>query len=477
MINERVFKKYDIRGEVEKDLKIEETYALSLAIAFYLKQQKPDIKDIAIGMDGRIHSPAIKKQICNGLIDSGLNVTFIGLCTTPALYFATHTLPVDAGIMITASHNPKEDNGLKITLEKESVWADQITAIKDLYLKKTQIKTKKIGLYKENNIIEKYTDWLTEHFQLLKGSDVNTIIDCGNGAAGSVLPILIKKLDLKNIKLIYSEIDGNFPNHEPDPTVETNMLDLKHRLLINANNSINYGIGFDGDCDRFAIMAKNGKLIPGDQLLAIFSQFILKDNNKNNIIKNNVVVFDIKCSDALIEVLQKSGLQACISPTGFAFVKNLMKKHNALLGGELSGHYCFNDRYFGYDDGIYAMLRLFEIIKVSGKNINELLDMFPKRISSREFRIECPEAKKLEIINMAKKILSSKSNIKIMEMDGIRAQMEYGWGLLRASNTQAMLSLRFEGNNEPDLLKVKNDFFDAMSPHFENNWLKKQLDL
>jgi len=471
MINESIFKKYDIRGQVGKDFAIEDTYDLSLAIAFFLKQQKHDIKSIAIGMDGRTHSQGIKEQICKGFIDSGFNVTFIGLCTTPALYFATHVINVDAGIMITASHNPKEDNGLKITLEKESIWAEQIETIKNLYKQKANIKSQITGTYKEHDIIEEYTNWLTEHFKDLIGSEINTIIDCANGAAGTVLPTLIKKMNLKNTTLLYGELDGNFPNHEPDPTVEKNMQDLKTKL---SERKYDFGVGFDGDCDRVAIMTNNGQLIPGDQLLAVFSQFILKNNTNKN-----TVVFDIKCSSGLTEILKTLGLEACISPTGFAYVKDLMKKHNALLGGELSGHYCFKDRYFGYDDGIYAMLRVYEIIKISGKSLNTLLKAFPKRISSPEFRIECPEFKKIEIINKAKKILAKKPNTKIIEIDGIRAQMKYGWGILRASNTQAMLSLRFEGNSEVDLLKVKQDFFDAMTADsdFENNWLKKQLGL
>lgn len=465
MSSDIIFRKYDIRGKVGQDLKIEDACNIAKAIAYFLKKKKQNLKTIAVGMDGRIHSPDLKEEICKGLIDSGLDVIFIGLCPTPAMYFATNVLSVDAGIMITASHNPSEDNGIKITLDKQSVWDDQIKTIKDLYNSGAKISSKP-GVYQENFIADKYINWLSDNFKELHNYNTNSIIDCSNGAAGSVLPSLIKKMNLK-AELLFEEVDGNFPNHEPDPTIEKNLEFLKKQTVIKEKN----GIALDGDCDRVAAMTKLGKLIPGDILLGVFSQFLDKSN------KEVAVAFDIKCSTGLTELLEKNNIKPCISPTGFAYVKETMKQNNAIFGGELSGHYCFKDRYFGYDDGIYAMLRIFEILKNSGKTLETLIESFPKRISSPEFRIECIENQKLNIINQAKQILSINPETKILEIDGVKASMKYGSGILRASNTQPVLSLRFESNNEKNLIKIKEEFYNAISQHFDKAWLKKQLDL
>lgn len=471
MSSDIIFRKYDIRGKVGVDFKVEDGSNIAKAIAFFLKQKKQSCKTIAVGMDGRVHSQALKEEICKGLLDSGMDVIFIGLCPTPGLYFATNYLPVDAGLMITASHNPMQDNGIKITLDRQSVWDDQIKVIRDLFKAGTKITTTQKGTYQEFPIIEKYVEYLSNSFPNLHNFKTNSIIDCGNGTAGSVLPQLIKKMNLLKTDLLFEKIDGNFPNHEPDPTVEKNLEQLKDE--IKNNNKISLSIALDGDCDRVATMTKSGKLVSGDVLLGIFSQFLDKSKTDNKI----AVAFDIKCSTGLIELLEKNNIKPCVAPTGFAYVKEAMKQNNALFGGELSGHYCFKDRYFGYDDGIYAMLRLFEILQISDKSLEELIETFPKRVSSKEFRIECSEEKKINIINCAKQILSSNPETQILEIDGIRASMKYGCGILRASNTQPVLSMRFESSNEKDLMRVKEDFFNAISQHFDINWLKKQLDL
>lgn len=466
MMQDQVFRKYDIRGEVNKDFTVEDTYYVAKAIASFFKQ-KNSIKSVAIGMDGRVHSAAIKEQITKALLESGFDVTFLGLCHTPAVYFATHTINVQAGIMITASHNPKEDNGLKIIVNQEAIWADEIQEIKNLYKSKAQLTGVK-GKYTEYFIINDYVNYLVNLFPNLKNLEINCVIDCGNGAAGSVLPFLIKKMNWKNATTLFEEVDGNYPNHEPDPTKEKNMSDVKKYL--SDNPKYEFAIGLDGDCDRMALMSKAGYLLPGDQLLGIFSQFISSDNKKS-------VVFDISCSMGLVNLLEKTDMNAHMTPTGNSYIKDMMKKTGALLGGELSGHFCFADRYFGFDDGIYALMRIIEIIKTHNKSVDELLNLLPKQISSPSIRMLCPEEKKYTVINNAKQIFAKRTDIQIIDIDGVRIHTKYGCGLLRASNTQPMLSLRFESNDVEGLAKIKNDFYETMAPYFENEWLKNQLEL
>ncbi len=463
-----VFREYDIRGKVGSELNIDEVYDVIRALAFYFVKEEPTTKTIAVGMDGRIHSPAIKEQVCKALRDSGLDVIFIGMCTSPALYFALHTLPVDAGIMVTASHNPKEYNGLKICLAKESVWGVQIKEIRDLFKAKARITSSTAGKLIEHPIVDEYVNWLVQHFTHLRGMELSAIVDCGNGAAGTVLPKLVKEMDWQHVQLLYADVDGTYPHHEADPIVEKNMYDVKQLL---AKTDIQVGIGLDGDGDRMAPMTKQGYLVPGDRLLALFSKSVLENY------PGATIVFDIKSSAGLIELLEKWGAIPQMSSTGHAIIKEQMKKYGAVLGGELSCHFCFHDRYFGYDDGIYAMLRLFELLIESGKSLQELLTVFPHKVSTPEIRINCPEEQMSTIIAQVKKVFSARSDTKIITIDGVRATMDYGWGIVRRSNTQPVLCLRFESDTQQGLQRVKQDFFEVLAPYFDVSLLREQINL
>ncbi len=459
-----IFREYDIRGVVDKELFIDQVYDLARAIAFYFKQRNPQLNRVAIGMDGRTHSPAIKDALCKGLTDSGINVLFVGLCPTPALYFALYNLDVDGGLMITASHNSKEYNGIKICLGTVSIWGAQLQQIKNLYKERKHITTDHKGTITDHPIILLYIDWLVDHFKDLKNMKLSVIIDCGNGAAGTVLPQLIKKMKWENVQLLFPEVDGTYPNHEADPTVIENMQELKN-IMLTTNTQL--GIGLDGDCDRMVPMTKEGKLVLGDKLLALFAQQVLKDY------PNASVVFDIKSSKGLIELLKQWGAHPIMSPSGHAIIKDMMLKHKALLGGELSCHFFFHDRYFGYDDGIYAMLRLFEIIIQSGKTLTELLTVFPKKFSSRELRLECKEADKQTIVDDVKKQFAKRDDISMITLDGIRVTMPYGWGIIRPSNTQSLLSMRFESDNKEGLQKVMDDFIHLLSGHLSSQMMQE----
>ena len=406
----------------------------------------------------------MKKEMCRALTDSGLDVVFVGICPTPGLYFALRTLPVDGGLMITASHNPKEYNGMKICLGTESVWGEEIQEIKRLYKAGQHIATHAIGQMNEYPIVDEYVNMLADHFKHLVGMQLSAVIDCGNGAAGTVLPQLVERMQWKNVQLLYCDVDGTYPHHEADPTVEKNMLDVK-KFLATTNAAV--GLGLDGDCDRLGAMTKAGELVSGDKLLAVFAQPLLKEN------AGATIVFDIKASEGLIELLYAWGAQPHMSPSGHTNIKERMKKYNALLAGELSGHYFFKDRYYGFDDGIYALLRLFEILQTSGKSLQELLAVFPKKYSSLEYRLACPEEKKAAVIAAIQKAFTARDDITMVTVDGIRATMPYGWGLVRPSNTQAVLSMRFESDSREGLQKVKQDFIAILSHHLDAEVLQE----
>jgi len=467
-MKDTIFRKYDIRGKVGSEIVIDNVYDLTKAILFYAVQQEPNIKTIAVGMDGRTHSPAIKENVCKAILDSGLNVLFVGTCPTPVVYFAMHTESVQAGIMITASHNPGEYNGMKLCLGKESIWGDQIQEIKKIFHEKKYITSAKAGEYLEKNLIDLYIDWMTKNFSHLVGFSGSVMVDCGNGAAGTVMPQLIEKMNWPNIKLLYQDVDGTYPNHEADPTVAKNMEDLKKILL---QNQFDFGLGLDGDCDRMAPMTKEGFLVPGDQLLSVFARGMLEEH------PNLSVVFDIKGSSGLIELLNKWGMHPYMAPSGYSFVKREMKKRGALLAGELSCHFIFSDRYFGFDDGIYAMMRLLEIVQKTKKTLQELLVEYPKKISSPDFRIPCDDAAKFDIVDGVKNRFLQRKDAEVLTIDGVRATMDYGWGSLRASNTQPVLSLRVEADSHDGFNKVKEDFFQALKLHFDEKFLKEKIEL
>ncbi len=460
---DHIFREYDIRGKVGSELLTDQMYLLTQAIAAFFIQKNPAIKTVAVGMDGRLHSPTLKHEVVRALQDSGINVVFLGICPTPTLYFSQFAMHVDAGIMITASHNPAEYNGLKIVLNKESVWGKDLATIRQLYKQGVEHIPSRQGTYHEIDGVDQYVDYLAQAFAHLKGMTTSAVIDCANAVGGLVFPKLIKKLNWKNVHLLYPELDGTYPHHEADPVVEQNMKDVRDRL---SKDGYELGIGLDGDCDRMAAMTTSGYLIPGDQLLAVFSKEILREH------PGAAIVFDVKASQGLIDLLTQWGAQACISACGHSIIKNEMKKMNALLGGELSCHFCFKDRYFGYDDGIYAALRLFEIVHTTKKSLDELIAPFPRRHSSSEIRVASTEDQKNVVVEMVKDFFAQRQDAQLLTIDGVRVTMPYGWGLVRASNTQAVLSLRFEAESEQRLADLKNEFIVALKPFYAQEYLE-----
>lgn len=465
-----IFREYDIRGKIGTELDIAQVYTFAGALAYYLKQLNPDLTTLAVGMDGRTHSPELKERLCAGLMDAGINIIFVGICPSPALYFALHELAVDGGVMITASHNPKEYNGFKLCLGTVSLWGHQIEQLRELFKKRIVLQAAKKGTISELPIIPRYIEWLSHHFRHLIGMKMPIIIDSGNGAAAVVIPDLVKKMEWHHITLLCNTLDGSYPNHEADPTKAENMLDVKALL---ATTDAVLGIGLDGDADRMTPMTKSGKLVPGDQLLALFSKPVLQQY------PGSTVVMDVKCSSAVLELIKSWHGKTVLSPCGHAIVKEYMKKNNARIGGELSCHFMFVDRYFGYDDGIYAFLRLLELLLQTSESLDQMLKEIPIRYGSTEIRMPCSEEKKRTYGTAVKQFFMNKypQTATFNELDGVRVTMPYGWGIIRPSNTQSMVTLRFESESPQGLTTIKQNFFDALCSYFDASFLRTYLDL
>lgn len=464
-MEDTLFREYDIRGLVDQELIVDQVYDLARAIAYYFVQQNPQVKTIAVGMDGRTHSPVIKEELCRGLIDSGLNVLFIGLCPSPVLCFATHQCTVDAGLMITASHNAAPYNGIKISLGTHAVWGAQIQEIKKLYQKKKYIQTPQKGVYTERLLVPEYVAWMVEHFASLKQSALPVVFDCGNAAAGAVMPLLVEKMGWSNAHLLYADIDGTFPNHEADPTVMENMQDLHHAVQ---RYGAQLGIGFDGDADRMGAITTDGFLVSGDRMLAVYASDMVVDNPRMG------VVFNVTTSAGLVELLEQWDARPFMVPTGHAIIKEKMHETGALLGGEVSCHFFFSDRYFGYDDGIYAALRLLEILSKTEKSLDQLVAIFPHKEISCEYRLACTEEQKRAVVHaVAQRIQKKYPAAELIMIDGVRAQLPYGWGIVRASNTQPAVSARFESDTTDGLQKIKNDFIEILQDYLAPEVIEK----
>lgn len=462
-----IFREYDIRGIVGSELVIEECYDLARAIVTYLRAKNPTLTTVIVGRDGRLHSTAIWQQIVAGITQLGYDVIDIGVCPTPAAYFAVHHLGIQNMLMITASHNPGEYNGIKLW----DLAGPHIRAIRDLFAAKTFIAPIGApGSITNYPILPHYLDCLEEKFSHLKGIAVNAIFDCGNGAAGTMIADLIARMGWQNTELLYEAVDGTFPNHEPDPTVAEHMNVLASMLRV--SDTYTLGIGFDGDCDRMNPMTHTGHLVPGDHMLALFAKSVLATH------PNAAVVCDIKSSGSLIDVLKSLGAVPCIAASGHANIKSVIKENHAMLGGELSCHFFFHDRYFGFDDGIYAALRTIEMVHQAGTTLEALLQSIPHKVSSPEIRIACAaHGDNLAIVESIKQIFAARTDLELITIDGIRAHMDYGWGLLRASNTQPVISLRFESDSAAGLKRVKEEFFLLLTPYFDEHLLRTKIEL
>jgi phosphomannomutase/phosphoglucomutase len=441
MVNPAIFRQYDIRGVWGDDLTAETVEIIGRGFASYLlgSVNKEKAK-ISIGWDARLHSPMIRDSLIKGLTGSGIDVVDLGMCPTPLQYYSLYKFPLDGGIMITGSHNPPEFNGFKLSVGKGTIFGDAIQDIKKI------IEAEKFrdgsGVVEEYPIIDDYIDYLKDKFGSLAG--IRVVVDAGNGTGGVVAPRLMRALGAEVVEL-YCEPDGNFPNHHPDPTLEESLVDLIEKV---AETGAHAGIGYDGDADRIGVVDEEGNIIWGDSLMIIFSRDILRENPGAKIIG------EVKCSQTLYDDIVAHGGVPIMWKTGHSLIKEKMKKEEALLAGEMSGHLFFKHRYFGYDDAVYASLRLMEIIKKAGEpySTKDLLKDVPHVIATPEIRFDCPDDIKFKIVEKAQNAFDEYESITI---DGIRIKFVEGWALIRASNTQPVLVLRFEAKDEARLEEMR----------------------
>lgn len=435
-LNPEIFREYDIRGLVNKEITEEFAETLGKAFGTYIKKGT-----VTVGGDVRQSTVSYKKALIKGLLSAGINIIDVGICPTPALYFSIYHFRTDGGIMITASHNPKEYNGFKLCIrEAQALYGKEIQKIRAVMERGKFLKGK--GSLKKKEIIPDYIEDISSRIRLSK--KIKVVIDAGNGNAGNVAPELLKKIGC-DVTCLYCELDGNFPNHIPDPVNIENIKELIRKVK---ELKADLGVGYDGDCDRIGAVDDKGNVVWGDKLLALFSRELLKEKPKSKII------FEVKCSQALEEDIKAHDGIPIMWKTGHSLIKAKMRKEKALLAGEMSGHMFFADNYYGYDDAIFASCKLIELLSKTNKKFSELLASLPYYYATPEIRINCSDNEKFKIIKKLKEYFKKK--FKIIDVDGVRVIFKDGWGLVRASNTQPKIILRFEAKTKPALKEIKS---------------------
>jgi len=437
-INPDIFKEYDIRGIYGTELTEEYVELIGKAYGTLIKRNNG--KAVSTGRDCRLSSPSLSESLIKGITSTGINVVNIGIVSTPILYFSLFNMEVDGGVMLTASHNPGDYNGLKLSIGKDSLFGKGIQGLREL-IEADDFETGN-GEVKEQSITDEYIAYMKISVHIMPRLKV--AVDCGNGMVGLVGPQILKEMDIDLVEL-YSEPDGTFPNHHPDPTVEENLVDLQKAVI---ENNCEVGIAFDGDGDRIGVIDEDGTIIWGDMLVLIYALSVLEER------PGATVIGDVKCSSNLFSGIEAAGGNAIMWKTGHSLIKSKIKETDAELAGEMSGHMFFNDRFYGYDDAFYAALRLLEIISKSGKKVSQLLASVPKTFSTPEIRVECDEAIKFQLVETVTNMF--RADYDVIDIDGVRVNFPDGWGLIRASNTQPALVLRFEAESEERLSEIRN---------------------
>lgn len=478
---EHAFGKNDIRGIYGDDITEELYYNTGRGFVDWLKKQS-GIKEtdmwITVTIDARTHSPGLEKALSEGIVSTGANVVKLGLAPTPIGYYSEVVgLPKDitdgknviAAAIITASHNPKEYNGLKMTYAKRTLSESQISEVKEYTFKEMKFPSEPSipqGKIKEYNIIPDYITEMKEKFGRI-GEGIKVVVDSANATGGVVGPQLYKELGCDVIEL-FSEPDGNFPNHHPNPSVEKTLDTLKEVVV---ENKADIGIAYDGDSDRIGIVDQNGKFLTGDKLLLIYATDLIEDCKKTGTCPT--VVSEVKCSQVLYDTINKLGGQAVMCKTGHGYIKDKMKETNALLAGEMSGHTFFKDRYYGFDDAIYAGCRIIEIIANHKKvnpdfKISDMLKPFDEVCSSEEVRFPCPNELKKSTLDKVKQCVEQDKNLfgseikEIITLDGMRIVFDGGFALIRQSNTEPVFTLRFEAKNKEECNRFKSCMINTL---------------
>jgi len=431
--NPTILREYDIRGIVGDTLSEADAYAVGRTYAAIA--QGEGARRIAVGRDGRTHSGMLEAALVRGLTEGGVDVVQVGMGPSPMLYFATFHLDVDGGIQVTGSHNPADYNGFKLLLNGRSVFGSEIQEIGRRSAAGEW--SSGAGTVEEVDVREAYVDRLLADFS---GSALRVGWDAGNGAAGPVLDMMVERLPGHH-HVLFSQVDGAFPNHHPDPTVEANLADLKALV---AREQLDFGLAFDGDGDRIGAVDGMGRVIWGDQLMLILAEAVLKE------LPGATIIADVKASQVLFDGIAALGGKPLMWKTGHSLIKSKMKETGAPLAGEMSGHIFFKHRWYGFDDALYAALRLIEAVSASGRSLTEIMDAMPRSVATPEMRFAVDEARKFAVVDEVRQRLSA-DGAKVDATDGVRVSTGDGWWLLRASNTQDVLVARAEAKDKAGL--------------------------
>jgi phosphomannomutase/phosphoglucomutase len=446
-----IFRQYDIRGIVDKDLTVEAARAVGAAYAANMAE-KGITGTIAVGCDNRPSGPKLRDALVDGLTSAGVDVIDIGIVPTPLNYWALHHLPVIGGIQITGSHNPPEYNGFKLSLRKASIHGEEIQHLHAL-TQKTAAPAKAKGKVRGEEVIDRYIDDVAQRIGPLKRK-IRIVYDCGNGAGALVAPQMFKKLGVEG-RALFCESDGTFPNHHPDPTVPENLEDI---IAAVKKDKAEIGIAFDGDADRIGVVDGDGTIVWGDRVLILYARDVLERTGRGQ-----PIIFDVKCSQALPTAVQNAGGNPVMWKTGHSLIKDKMKEMHAPVAGEMSGHMFFSEGFYGHDDALYGAARLLRILSDSGRTVKQMLADVPEFVSTPELRIEVPEEIKFGLVDAAVKHFRSKYDV--IDVDGVRVLFGDGWGLIRASNTQPVIVARYEAQSADRLSAIRGEM---------EGWLRAQ---
>jgi phosphomannomutase/phosphoglucomutase len=440
-MNPHVFRQYDIRGHAERDFGDAFVRALGLSLGtFYLKRS---FKRVAVGRDCRLSSPRLHEALCAGLIETGLHVVDIGIGPTPLLYFAVHELDLDGGVQITGSHNPPDENGFKMMLGKGSLYGNDIVELRTV-MENDGFRCAPGGSIETFDPTPAYVKKAQSDIQIGR-HDIRFAVDAGNGAGGPLALETLKALGLDPVAML-CEMDGTFPVHHADPTEPETLEMLKTRVL---EDELELGFAYDGDADRVGVIDARGEVIWGDKLMIILSRALLEKH------PGATIIGEVKCSQTMYDDIEAHGGRGVLWKTGHSLIKTKMKEEQALLAGEMSGHIFFADRYYGFDDAIYATLRILEIVSQSEVPLHEMLGDVPKTFATPEIRVDCDDARKFDLVQQM--VDHYRPTHQLIDIDGARIQFDGGWALVRASNTQPVLVLRFEADSQQQLESIRSE--------------------
>jgi phosphomannomutase/phosphoglucomutase len=451
-MNPLIFREYDIRGLAEQDLSDPVVEAIGRGFAAYLRPRGR--RRIGLGRDVRLSSPRIQEAFVRGLLQGGLEAVDLGMVPTPAVYFAVHHSSLDGGVVVTGSHNPIEYNGLKLSEGTASLYGPELQEIRRLA--EAERPAEETGTRSSAAILGEYADALAERLRPARG--LRVVVDAGNGTAGPVAPALYRRLG-HTVEELFCEPDGRFPNHIPDPTLASTLKRLQERVLA---SRADLGIAFDGDADRVGAVDDRGRVLYGDQLLALYARDLLRRH------PGATILTEVKSSRALVEDIEAHGGVPIMWKTGHSLIKKKMRETGALLAGEMSGHVFFAEGYYGYDDAVFAGGRLLAVVSEQPDPLSSLVDSLPRYVATPEMRVDCPDDRKFAVVDKVKQSFEGAG--RIIDVDGVRVDFGDGWGLLRASNTQPVLVLRFEARTADRVREIEAMFAERLQRFPEVHW-------